>query len=376
MKLSVVILNYNVRYFLEQCIRSVQKAIADMEAEIIIIDNDSKDGSCEMVKELFPEIPLIENKENVGFSTANNQAVKIAKGEYVCILNPDTAVAEDTFEKAIEYYEQTPNIGSLGVYLMDGTGNFLPESKRNFPTPKASLMKLLGRDSKYYANHLSDTDQGNADVLVGAFMLMKRSIYNEVAGFDEDYFMYGEDIDLSYKITQAGYVNHYLGSAVTLHYKGESTRKDDAYFDRFYGAMQIFYGKHLGQSWLEEKSVAIGVAMAKRLNKLKISSKKPIKRTSKKYIAFTEDADLAEKLSVHYNTSFEKISTMLPDHLSVSDCFIVFDASFLSYNEIFDLMRILKNRNNKFRIRPMGTDFILGSDQSDEKGEVVVFSSN
>lgn len=347
-----------------------------MDAEIIIIDNDSKDGSCEMVKELFPEITLIENKENVGFSKANNQAVKVAKGDYVCILNPDTAVAENTFEQAIQYYEKTPNIGSLGVYLMDGTGNFLPESKRNFPTPKASLLKLMGMDSRYYANHISELEEGRADVLVGAFMLMKRSIYNEVGGFDEDYFMYGEDIDLSYKITKAGYTNHYLGSAVTLHYKGESTKKDDAYFDRFYGAMQIFYKKHLAQSWLEEKSVSVGVAIAKKANKLRVSSRKTKKRTSKQYIVFTQDSRFAEEMTSHYKVDFEVVSQVLPDHLSLSDSFVIFDASWLSYQEIFDLMRCLKNRNNRFRIRPSNANFILGSDQSDEKGEVVVFSSN
>src|SRR5690606_24138988 len=200
-----VILNYNVRFFLEQCLLSVQKAIETLDAEIIVIDNASKDDSCQMVKTLFPNVILIENTENVGFSKANNQAVAVAKGEYVCILNPDTAVAEDTFRQAIEYSQGIENIGALGVYLMDGTGNFLPESKRNLPTPKVSLMKLTGFAKKYYSNHIPETSSGEVEVLVGAFMLLKRSIYNEVGGFDEDYSMYGEDIDLPYKITRAGY---------------------------------------------------------------------------------------------------------------------------------------------------------------------------
>ena len=139
MKLTVVILNYNVRYFLEQCIRSVQHAIRNLDAEIIVVDNDSSDDSCTMMKQLFPEIKLIKNKENVGFSKANNQAVAVAKGEYVCILNPDTAVSEDTFQAVLSYAENIPKMGALGTYLIDGTGNFLPESKRNLPTPKASL---------------------------------------------------------------------------------------------------------------------------------------------------------------------------------------------------------------------------------------------
>src|SRR5690606_14527542 len=197
-----------------------------------------------MVKALYPNVTLIENKENVGFSKANNQAVAVAKGEYVCILNPDTAVAEDTFQTAIQYSEKIRNIGALGVYLMDGTGNFLPESKRNLPTPKISLMKLTGFPKKYYASHLADRSHGNVEVLVGAFMLLKKSVYEKVGGVDEDYFMYGEDIDLSYKVTKAGFANYYLGTTTVLHYKGESTKKDDAYFERFYGAMQIFYKKH------------------------------------------------------------------------------------------------------------------------------------
>src|SRR5690606_31677088 len=153
-------------------------------------------------KTLFPTVTLIENNENVGFSKANNQAVAVAKGEYICILNPDTAVAEDTFHKTIAYSESVENIGALGAYLMDGTGNFLPESKRNLPTQKVSLLKLTSVTEKYYANHISEKSQGEVEVLVGAFMLLKRSVYNEVGGFDEAYFMYGEDIDLSYKITQ------------------------------------------------------------------------------------------------------------------------------------------------------------------------------
>ena len=274
MTLSVVILNYNVRYFLEQCLLSVQKAIENLDAEIIVIDNDSKDDSCQMVKKLFPNVILIENRENVGFSKANNQAVKVAKGKYVCILNPDTAVAEDTFSKSLQYYESIENIGALGVYLMDGTGNFLPESKRNLPTPKVSILKLTGFTQKYYANQVSETSHGEVEVLVGAFMLLKRSIYEEVGGFDEDYFMYGEDIDLSYKIAKAGYQNHYFGEITVLHYKGESTIKDEAYLERFYGAMQIFYKKHFNKNILLESSVSAGVAFAKKAKRITSEKKR------------------------------------------------------------------------------------------------------
>jgi len=373
LKLSVVILNYNVRYFLEQCIRSVQKATQNWEAEIIVIDNNSQDDSCKMVKNLFPQVILIENKENVGFSKANNQAVAVAKGEYVCILNPDTAVSEDTFKNTIEYYESVENIGALGVYLMDGTGHFLPESKRNLPTPKVSLMKLTGFTQKYYANHILDTDHGAVDVLVGAFMLLKRSIYNQVGGFDEDYFMYGEDIDFSYKIANAGYKNHYLGSTTVLHYKGESTKKDEVYFERFYGAMQIFYRKHFNKNFLLESSVSAGVALAKKARKISSETKPKTPAALERNYFFTENIELLEKLSSSTATVFQMVSKNMHPQITLNNSLLVFDAEYISYKEIFKLMKQLRGSGNLFRILPPGCNFIIGSDQSDEKGGVVVF---
>lgn len=362
-----------MRYFLEQCILSVEKALVNLDSEIIVIDNNSKDDSCAMVKNQFPNIVLIENKENVGFSKANNQAVAVAKGEYVCILNPDTVVAEDTFIKALKYSEQIEDIGALGVYLMDGTGNFLPESKRNLPTPKVSLLKFLGFSEKYYATYLSENSSGEVEVLVGAFMLLKRSLYNQVGGFDEDYFMYGEDIDLSYKIIKAGYKNHYLGNTTVLHYKGESTKKDKAYFDRFYGAMQIFYQKHFSNNFLLKTSVSVSVALAKKAHLF--SSNKKIEKTSnldKNYI-FTENIELLEQLSDKTSKVFQMASKHVHEQVVLKNSFLVFDSQYISHNEIFVLMKQLKGLGNHFRIHPHPSNFIIGSDQSDEKGGVIVF---
>ncbi|MCG2419680.1 glycosyltransferase family 2 protein [Aequorivita sp. F47161] len=373
MKLSVVILNYNVRYFLEQCIRSVQTAIETLDAEIIVIDNDSKDDSCLMVKTLFPNVVLIENKENVGFSKANNQAVAVANGHYVCILNPDTAVAENTFINALNYAESVENIGALGVYLMDGTGNYLPESKRNLPTPKVSLLKLTGFTQKYYANQLGKNEAGEVEVLVGAFMLLKKSIYTQVGGFDEDYFMYGEDIDFSYKISKAGYKNHYLGNVTVLHYKGESTKIDDAYFERFYGAMRIFYRKHFNKNFLLENSVTAGVTLAKTLRKFSPEIKsKPIVKLERNYF-FTDSIELLEKLSASTATVFQMVSKNMHTQITLENSLLVFDVEYISYTEIFRIMKQLKGKGNIFRIRPFGCNYIIGSDQSDEKGGVVVF---
>ena len=206
MQLSVIILNYNVRYFLELCVLSAQRAIQNIEAEIIVIDNNSSDDSCAMMKQRFPHIKLIENKENSGFPKGNNIAVKEAKGEYVCILNPDTVVAEDTFEKILNTEHWKLNTGIVGCKLIDGTGNFLPESKRGIPTPWVAFTKIFGLYkifpkssvfNKYYAQHLTENQSGKVEILVGAFMVMKRELYNELGGFDEDWFMYADDIDLT-----------------------------------------------------------------------------------------------------------------------------------------------------------------------------------
>ena len=261
MQLSIVILNYKVRYFLELCLKSVQAAIQDIDAEIIVIDNNSQDGSCEMVKALFPNVTLIENKENVGFSKANNQAVAIAKGAYVCILNPDTVVAEDTFTKLLLFAATKENLGIVGCKLIDGAGQYLPESKRNVPTPVIAIKKILGLSNNYYANHIAENDNGEVTVFVGAFMLLKRSVYIEVKGFDEAYFMYGEDIDLSYTIKQAGYNNYYYGNTTVIHFKGESTLKNKQYAERFYGAMQLFYKKHFRKNVFFDSLVFIGTTI-------------------------------------------------------------------------------------------------------------------
>jgi len=241
LKLSIIILNYNVRYFLELCLKSVTAAIENIDAEVIIIDNNSKDDSCQMVKELFPEIQLIENKENLGFSKGNNIGVAQAKGEYICILNPDTVVAEDTFINLLKFADQQANIGIVGCKLIDGKGQFLPESKRNVPVVQVAFQKMIGNSVNYYANHLKEDEIGKVEILVGALMLMPKSVFHEVNCFDEDYFMYGEDIDLSYKVLKAQYDNFYFGDTTIVHFKGESTLKNKTYARRFYSAMQIFY---------------------------------------------------------------------------------------------------------------------------------------
>jgi len=271
MKLSIIIVNYNVKYFLEQCLYAATKAAEKVSSEIIVVDNDSVDGSCQMVAEKFPEVILIANKENVGFSKANNQAIRIAGGEYILLLNPDTVVEEDSFLKITSFMDKTPDAGGLGVKMIDGKGRFLPESKRGLPTPEVAFWKMFGfsslfphsrRFGRYHLGYLDKDQIHQVDVLAGAFMLLRRETLDKVGLLDEDYFMYGEDIDLSYRITQGGYKNYYFPQTTIIHYKGESTKKGSInYVKVFYNAMIIFAEKHFSKGNALQSAILINMAI-------------------------------------------------------------------------------------------------------------------
>lgn len=271
MKLSIIIVNYNVQHFLEQCLHSVFKAVKNDDAEIFVVDNNSVDGSVLMVKEKFPQVKLIENKKNTGFSFANNQAIKQAKGEYVLLLNPDTVVEEDTFEKVISFMNSHPEAGGLGVKMLDGKGNFLPESKRGLPTPSVAFYKIFGFSKlfpksktfgRYHLGFLDEDATNEVEILSGAFMLIRKSVLDKIGLLDETFFMYGEDIDLSYRIIKAGYKNYYYPETRIIHYKGESTRKSSVnYVFVFYRAMVIFAEKHFSQNNAKTFSALINFAI-------------------------------------------------------------------------------------------------------------------
>ena len=253
-KLSIIIVNYNVKYFLEQAIQSSLKAVQHISAEIIVVDNNSVDGSVELIRNKYPQVIIIANKENTGFSKANNQAIQIANGAYILLLNPDTVVQEDTFSKCIAFMDEHPDAGGLGVKMIDGKGNFLPESKRAFPSPAVAFYKAFGLASlfpkspvfgKYHLGFLNENNIHQVDVLAGAFMMIRKSVLDEIGLLDEKFFMYGEDIDLSYRIVKAGYKNYYYPETTIIHYKGESTKKGSLnYVKMFYNAMKIFAQKH------------------------------------------------------------------------------------------------------------------------------------
>jgi GT2 family glycosyltransferase len=374
MQLSVIILNYNVRYFLEQCVLSVQKALANIDAEIIVVDNNSSDASCEMMKQLFPQIRLIENKENLGFPKGNNIAVHQAKGEYICILNPDTVVAEDTFEKILNIKFQIPNsrLGIIGCKLIDGTGNFLPESKRGLPTPNVAITKIFGLYKiskifgKYYAQHLSENQSGKVDVLVGAFMMMKRDLYLKVGGFDENCFMYSDDIDLSYMIQKLGMENFYFHETSVIHYKGESTIRDAYYLNRFREAMQFFYKKHFKKPWFFDKFLQIGSLLYAIFKQ-----KQPQKLVSKidKYVIFSkENIQLDLNKPIEYFTDFKQFKNTKNINFE-----LIFDTNSFSFAEIIYFMEKHKSKNITFKNYISQSNYVIGSNNSTDRGEVLLF---
>ena len=254
MKLSVVIVNYNVKEELTFCLSSVQQALQDIEGEVFVVDNHSADGSCDVIKTLFPWVTLIENAENLGFARANNIAIKKSCGEYVLLLNPDTVVEQDTFSKMLAFMDEHDNCGGLGVKMLDAQGTFLPESKRGIPTPWVAFCKLFGlyklfpkseKCNRYYLSNISQDSVAEVEILAGACMLLRKSVLDEVGLLDETYFLYGEDVDISYRILQAGYKNYYFPETSIIHLKGASTKKLEVKSVReFYRSMEIFCERH------------------------------------------------------------------------------------------------------------------------------------
>jgi GT2 family glycosyltransferase len=267
---AVVILNWNGKKYLDQFLPSVMSSLYE-NMQVIVADNASTDDSKLVLPTLFPNVHFIWNEVNLGFSKANNQAMRLAKGEYILLLNPDTVVQESTFEKVTKFMDAHPDAGGLGVHMVDGNGQFLPESKRGLPTPAVSFYKIFGisrifkksaRFNKYHLGHLSKNATHEVDILSGAFMLMRKSVLDKIGLLDEAFFMYGEDIDLSWRIIQAGYKNYYFHDTTIIHYKGESTKKGSLnYVYVFYNAMVIFAQKHFSQQNARVFSWCINLAI-------------------------------------------------------------------------------------------------------------------
>lgn len=255
MTLSVVIVNYNVKFYLEQCLESVRRASKGLQVETFVVDNLSTDGSVAYLSERFPEVTFIANKENVGFARANNQAIRLSKGRYVLLLNPDTIVGEDTLTSMVEFMESHPEAGGAGAYMLNADGSFAPESRRGLPTPFVAFCKMAGLTKlfpksrllgRYYMGYLDANEVNEIEAISGACMMLRREALDKVGLLDEDFFMYGEDIDLSYRVLKGGYKNFFIPTRM-LHYKGESTVKSSyRYVYTFYQAMRLFFRKHYG----------------------------------------------------------------------------------------------------------------------------------
>ena len=253
MELSVIIVSYNVKDYLRQCLFSAIKAAKDISHEIIVVDNNSSDSSAEMVRQEYPAVKLISNKNNLGFSAANNTGIRQSSGEFILLLNPDTIVREDAFRKCISFMRQHPDAGATGVRMKDGDGRFLPESKRSLPTPATAFFKISGLAhlfpfspilNRYYLPAIDSYETARADVIAGAFMVLRKEALLVTGLLDEDFFMYGEDIEISYRLLKAGYINYYYPEVEIIPYQGKSTNRDGyADIHHFYRAMRIYSSK-------------------------------------------------------------------------------------------------------------------------------------
>ncbi len=294
MKLSVVIVSYNVKFYIEQCIKSILRSNVDFSYDIWVVDNVSSDDSVSYLKVRFPEVHFIVNKENVGFSRANNQAIAVSRSEYVLLLNPDTIVGEHVLSECVHFMDAHPQAGATGVAMLKDDGGFAWESRRGLPTPFTAFCKMSGLCAlfpksrlfgRYYMRYLDENQVNEIEVISGAFNMLRRSVLNKVGFLDEDFFMYGEDIDLSYRILKGGYHNYYLPVQI-LHYKGESTKKSSfRYVHVFYDAMLIFFNKHYRDShkflgWLVRLAVVVrGVLDYCKNQKEKLSGLMWVKHT-------------------------------------------------------------------------------------------------
>ncbi|MFT3909773.1 MAG: glycosyltransferase family 2 protein [Ferruginibacter sp.] len=401
MDLSIIIVNYNVKYFLEQCLCSVMKACENIKAEIFVVDNHSTDGSREYLESKFKSVIFKWNNENIGFAKANNSVLKEVKGAQVLFLNPDTIVPEDCFEKCIAFFKMRETCGALGVRMIDGSGNFLRESKRSLPSVAASFYKMTGlarlfpaskKFSKYYAGHLPEHETNEIDVLAGAFFMINKKVLDKVEGFDESFFMYGEDIDLSYSILKTGFKNYYFPQTTIIHFKGESTQKQTGeYISRFYGAMQLFVKKHYKSNrgvFLIKPAIDFSKALAYvgfGLKKLIPVSKKMTAAERETFIIagqayFNEMIQLVkyadDPLIIHGRVtldnrdkdpgigSIDNIKTIITKYKTAK---IIFCEDPLSFKRMIELMEELKDEVD-FLFHAKKSDSIVGSSNKNQKG--------
>ena len=324
MDLSVIIVSYRVKYFLEHCLLSVLKARMGMETEIFVVDNNSADGSREYLEPKFPSVNFIWRAENSGFAKANNSVLEQTTGDYILFLNPDTILPEDCFQKCISFFKANKNCGAAGVRMIDGSGRFLPESKRALPTALSGFFKLTGLAKTfpraklftgYYAENIAEQQNGKVDILAGAFMMLSREAIEKTKGFDDDFFMYGEDMDLSYRVLKTGLQNYYLGEITILHFKGESTGKGTAeHVNHFYGAMKRFANKHYGKNILRD--TVIGIGKKRALSRIGIVNKVKAGIENNAAVIIGAETVVAQKISMALSQNKYQPVIIDPDEIN------------------------------------------------------------
>lgn len=371
MQVSVVIVSYKVPYHLYLCLSSLQLALKDISSEIIVVDNDSRDQTNSLIQANFPDVNFIQNKTNDGFSKANNLAIKMAKGQYICLINPDTVVGSNAIKDSLSKHQSINKCGILGVRLIDGTGHFLPESKINKLNLKTATLKLIGFSKSYYNHSLGEEEEGKTATLVGAFMCFKAEDYKKVEGLDENYFMYGEDIDLSYQFLKAGFQNYYLGHQSILHFKGESTLKDKIYFQRFFDSVKLYFKKHYTNSKIMIGIASLFFVIAKHFKKnqmLKIDKKQI---TFHNIFCIGKNEHFSSLVMKHYEQEITNLTYKEALGLDFSHSMIVFNTDVLNYDDIINLMILNRNKNNFFRLKVPGQAVLIGSDSSTSQGKVL-----
>jgi N-acetylglucosaminyl-diphospho-decaprenol L-rhamnosyltransferase len=382
MILSVVIVSYNVKFFLEQCLSSLKKAIdgssiLSHHAEVFIVDNASADGSLDFLVTLYPEFRFIENDRNIGFAKANNKALSQCSGEFILFLNPDTILAEDSLDTCLSFLRSTPDTGAVGLRMIDGTGRYLRESKRGFPDPMASFFKMTGFArlfprskffSAYYMGHLDERRSHAVDVLSGAFMMTKKTILDTIGGFDEQFFMYAEDIDLSYRIQQTGHQNYYLSQSTIIHFKGESTRKDFRYVKMFYTAMELFMKKHFKNngSSLPLFSLRLGVKLHRAIAHLVLPFKKLESKSGLRPIVCIRGEPGEQQ---KWKRRLEEKSISVSVNAKLANEMIYCESASFSWKSIITEITNTKSRI-KYMFHGSGTHAAVGSNSSRQQGNV------
>lgn len=360
MKLSIVIVNYNVRYYLEQCLLSVEKALSGVCGEVFVVDNHSTDDSLPYLKSKFPWVRYIENQQNLGFSRANNQALREARGEYVLLLNPDTFIGERSLRECIDFMDKNPQAGMCGVGMLKVDGSFAPESRRGIPTPFVAFCKMTGLGSlfpksrlfgRYYMQYLNKYSINPIEIVSGAFMFIRKEALDKVGLLDETFFMYGEDIDISYRVLKAGYKNYYLPTQI-LHYKGESTKKNSLrYVNAFHKAMIIFFRKHFAHySGIYSAFITLTIMMkgvaTYVVNKTRSWSRKPHEIDRFKFLIVSDGQNLddmkriAETHQFQYDVFHSRLGDMPSTDVLYRDYdYIVFDTSRYPFSSILEFFR-------------------------------------